>query len=129
MTEQEQRDAAIEELKEIGTYRRALDRATALVASVGGKDNNEIYNELRNLDNKLSEDMEEIECEYQIYAYQLKVCSKCYSEHIEDRLVEGVADKEVAVKNEITGEMEYVEQSVDGYITTCEDCGHQEECF
>ena len=40
-----------------------------------------------------------------------------------------VADKEVAVKNEITGEMEYVEQSVDGYITTCEACGHQEECF
>ncbi len=129
MTEQEQRDAAIEELKEIGTYRRALDKALILVRSIAGEEEGNIYNDLRSLDNKLSEDMEEIESDYGIYPHQLKVCPKCYSEHLEDRLVEGVADKEVAVKNEITGEMEYVEQSVDGYITTCEDCGHQEECF
>ena len=74
MTEQEQRDAAIEELKEIGTYRRALDKALILVRSIAGEEEGNIYNDLRSLDNKLSEDMEEIESDYHIYPYQLKVC-------------------------------------------------------
>ena len=124
----EEQKSAIEELKEIGTYRRQLGQAMSLVRSVAGKDS-EIAKGLANLDDYLGFDMNHTEAELGIFPHALRVCPKCYSEHIRDEVVKDVAG-EVAVKNDF-GEMEHIDKSVhgDGTVSICDDCGNIEECF
>ena len=119
-------DEAIEELKTIGTYRKQLSKAINLMRSVNGE--GEVVQKLHYLDRYLQADMQKLKDEFDLHS-RVDVCIKCYSENIDSEYLEDVADIEVSVKDDFTGEITYEEESVGGHITTCNECGHFETHF
>jgi phage FluMu protein Com len=55
-------------------------------------------------------------------------CVKCKSENTISTWHDHVADIEESVRDE-SGEVEYEEKAVGGWITKCNDCKHREEHF
>lgn len=119
-------DESIEELKTIGTYRKQLSKAINLMRSVNGE--GQVVQELHDLDGYLEADMQQLIDEFDLHS-GVDVCIKCYSENIDSEYLEHVADIEVSVKDDITGEITYEEEAVGGHITTCNECGQVENHF